>query len=292
MFDAIAGNRRQSYLLLALMVLLLAGVAYVFGLYFELGHWVAIPALLLALMMAWGSYYYSDRIVLSMSQARPATKEKEPYLWHTVEGLSIAAGIPAPRCYVIEDSAPNAFATGRDPQHAAIAVTRGLLEKMNRLELEGVVAHEMAHVGNYDIRFMTLVTVLVGTVVLLSDWMLRSMWYGRRRSSRRGGHPILLLIGLVFVILSPIIAEMMKLALSRRREFLADATGAKLTRYPEGLASALEKLAADTEPLEVANKATAHLYIINPLTEHKGWVNKLFTTHPPMEERVARLRGM
>ena len=292
MFDAIAGNRRQSYVLLALVVLLLAGVVYVFGLYFQLGHWVAVPALIFALGMTWGSYYYSDKIVLSMSQAHPATREDEPYLVNTVEGLSIAAGLPVPRCYVIEDSAPNAFATGRDPQHAAIAVTRGLLEKMNRLELEGVIAHEMSHVGNYDIRFMTLVTVLVGTVVLLSDWMLRARWYGRRRSSGGGGHPILLLIGLVFVILSPIIAEMMKLALSRRREFLADATGAKLTRYPEGLASALEKLAADTEPLEVANKATAHLYIINPLTEHKGWTNKLFSTHPPMEERVARLRGM
>jgi len=291
MFDAISGNRRQSYLLLALVVLLLAGVAYVFGLYFELGHWVAVPALLFALAMTWGSYYYSDKIVLSMSQAHPATREEEPYLVNTVEGLSIAAGLPPPKCYIIEDSAPNAFATGRDPQHAAIAVTRGLLEKMNRLELEGVVAHEMSHIGNYDIRFMTLVTVLVGTVVLLSDWMLRARWYGGRKS-RGGGNPILLLIGLVFVILSPIIAQMMKLALSRRREFLADATGAKLTRYPEGLASALEKLAADTEPLEVANKATAHLYIINPLTEHKGWTNKLFSTHPPMEERVARLRGM
>ncbi|HUU54576.1 MAG TPA: M48 family metallopeptidase [Armatimonadota bacterium] len=291
MFDAIAGNRRQSYVLLSVVVLLIAGVGYVFGLYFELGRWFVAPAVAFALLMAWGSYYYSDSIVLSMSQAHPATREKEPYLWNTVEGLSIAAGLPVPRCYIIEDSAPNAFATGRDPQHAAIAVTRGLLEKMNRMELEGVIAHEMSHVGNYDIRFMTLVTVLVGTVVLLSDWMLRARWYGGRRSRGRG-HPILLLIGLVFVILSPIIAELMKLALSRRREFLADATAAKLTRYPEGLANALEKLAADTEPLEVANKATAHLYIINPLTEHKGWANKLFSTHPPLEERVARLRGM
>ncbi len=253
---------------------------------------MAVPALLFALMMAWGSYYYSDRIVLGMSQAHPVEKKEEPYLWNTVEGLSIAAGLPAPRLYLIEDSAPNAFATGRDPQHAAIAVTRGLLEKMDRLELEGVVGHEMSHIGNYDIRFMTLVTVLVGTVVLLSDWMLRSLWYGRRRGGRSRGHPILLLVGLAFVILSPIIAQSMKLALSRRREFLADATGAMLTRYPEGLASALEKLAADTEPLEVANKATAHLYIINPLTEHKGWANTMFSTHPPVEERVKRLRAM
>jgi heat shock protein HtpX len=293
MFDAIASNRRRSYLLLFVVVLLIVGVAYVFGLYYELGHWVAIPAAVFALMATWGGYYYSDKIVLSMSQARPVTKREEPYLWNTVEGLSIAAGLPMPRLYVIEDTAPNAFATGRDPQHAAIAVTRGLLDKMNRLELEGVIAHEMSHVQNYDIRFMTLVTVLVGTVVLLSDWMLRSLFYRRRRSSSKsGGNPILLLIGLVFVILSPIIARLMQMAVSRRREYLADASGAKLTRYPEGLANALEKLGADTEPLEVANKATAHLYIINPLTEHRGRVNRLFTTHPPLDDRVKRLREM
>ncbi len=293
MFDAIASNRRRSYLLLLVVVLLIVGVAYVFGMYYELGHWVVIPAVVFALMATWASYYYSDKIVLSMSQARPVTGAEEPYLWNTVEGLSIAAGMPMPRLYVIEDSAPNAFATGRDPQHAAIAVTRGLLDKMNRLELEGVVAHEMSHIQNYDIRFMTLVTVLVGTVVLLSDWMLRSLWYRRRRrSSRSGGNPILLLIGLVFVVLSPIIARLMQMALSRQREYLADASGAKLTRYPEGLASALEKLGADTDPLEVANKATAHLYIINPLTEHRGRINRLFTTHPPIEDRVSRLREM
>jgi len=199
-----------------------------------------------------------------------------------------------PRPYIIEDSAPNAFATGRDPQHAAIAVTRGLLDKLNGLELEGVVAHEAAHVQNYDIRLMTLVTVLVGTVVLLSDWMMRSLWYGgrrRRRSAGRGGGNPLVLIGLVFVILSPIIARRMRSALSRQREFPADASGALLTRYPEGLASALEKLTADKEPLGVANTATAHLYIINPLAEYRGKLNSLFSTHPPLDERVKRLRG-
>jgi heat shock protein HtpX len=244
--------------------------------------------------MSWGSYYYSDQIVLSMSGASPVTKEQEPYLWNTVEGLSLAAGVPMPRLYVIEDSAPNAFATGRDPHHAALAVTRGLLDKMNRLELEGVVGHEMAHIRDYDIRFMMLVTVLVGTVVLLSDWMTRSLWYGggRRRSGRGGGGGLLLVIGLVFVVLSPIIAQAMQLAISRRREFLADAEGARLTRYPEGLASALEKIAADTDPLEVANKATAHLYIYNPLRDHGGWLNSLFSTHPPVEERIKRLREM
>jgi heat shock protein HtpX len=294
MFDEIAGNRRRSYLLLFVFVLLIAGIVYAFGLYFELGHYFVVPAVVLALLMSWGSYYYSDKIVLAMSSAKAVTREQEPYLWNTLEGLSIAAGLPMPRPYIVEDSAPNAFATGRDPQHAAIAVTRGLLEKLNRLELEGVVAHEMSHVQNYDIRFMTLVTVLVGTVVLLSDWMMRSLWYGggrRRKSGSKGGNP-LALIALIFVILSPIIAQLMRFALSRQREFLADASGALLTRYPEGLASALEKLTADKEPLEVANKATAHLYIINPLTEHRGKLNSLFSTHPPIEERVERLRGM
>jgi heat shock protein HtpX len=297
MFDQIASNRRRSYLLVFVFVVLIAGLVYVFGLLFDLGHYFVIPAVVFAILMSWGGYYYSDKIVLSMSGAKPVVREQEPYLWNTVEGLSIAAGLPMPRPYIIEDSAPNAFATGRDPQRAAIAVTRGLLDKLNRLELEGVIAHEMSHIKNYDIRLMTLVTVLVGTIVLLSDWMMRGLWYGggRRRSSSKGGGGaggILLLIGLLFVILSPIIAQLMRFALSRQREFLADASGAQLTRYPEGLASALEKLTADTEPLEVANKATAHLYIINPLTEHRGKLNSLFRTHPPLEERVKRLRGM
>ena len=296
MYDQIASNKRRSYLLIAFFMLMVVAIGYVFSQYSRLGYPAMAAALIFATLMSWGGYYYSDRIVLAMSGAKPVAREEQPYLWNTVEGLSLASGLPMPRLYLIEDTAPNAFATGRDPQHAAIAVTRGLLDKLNRLELEGVIGHEMAHIRDYDIRFMTLVSVLVGTVVLLSDWMLRSMWYGggRRRSGRGGGGGggILMLIGLIFVILSPIIAQLMQLALSRRREFLADAEGARLTRYPEGLASALEKLAADTEPLEVANKATAHLYIINPLTEHKGWVNNLFGTHPPIEERVKRLREM
>ena len=296
MYDQIAGNKRRSYLLIFVFILIVAGIGHVFSLYTQWGHGALVAAVVIAIAMSWGSYYYSDRIVLGMSGAKAVTREQEPYLWNAVEGLSLAAGLPMPRLHIIEDSAPNAFATGRDPQHAAFAVTRGLLEKMNRLELEGVVGHEMAHIRDYDIRFMMLVSVLVGTTVLLSDCMLRSLWYGggrRRSSSGRGGAGgVLMLIGLVFVILSPIIAQLMQLAVSRQREFLADAEGARLTRYPEGLASALEKIAADTEPLEVANKATAHLYIYNPLRDHKGWMNSLFSTHPPVEERIKRLRGM
>jgi heat shock protein HtpX len=298
MYEAIAGNKRRSWLLIFIFVLIIVGIAFVVGLYTDFGEYLMIPAFAFAAFTSWASYYYSDRIVLSMSQARPVTHEQEPHLWNVVEGLSIAAGLPMPKLYIIEDTAPNAFATGRDPQHAALAVTRGLLEKLNRVELEGVVAHEMSHIQNYDIRFMTLVAVLVGTIVLLADWVLRSLWWGGgRRSSRRssgggGASAILLVIGLVFLILSPIIAQLMQFALSRRREYLADASGAMLTRYPEGLASALEKIAADTEPLEVANKATAHLYIYNPLRDHRGWLNNLFSTHPPIEDRVARLRAM
>jgi heat shock protein HtpX len=294
MFDAIASNQRNSFLLLLLAGILLAGLVFAVGYYFELGEWFIVPAVLVSLGLTWSSYYYSDRIVLSMSHAKPVTKLEEPYLYNTVEALSIAAGVPPPKPYIIEDSAPNAFATGRDPQHAAIAVTRGLLEKLNRLELEGVIAHEMSHVKNYDVRFMTLVAVLIGSIVLLSDWSLRSMWYGGggRRRGRGGGNAILLIVALVFIILSPIIAQLMQFALSRQREYLADASGATLTRYPEGLASALEKIAADTEPLEVANKATAHLYIYNPLRDYKkSFLNNLFSTHPPVEERIKRLRG-
>ena len=296
MYDQIAGNKRRSYLLIFVFILIVAGIGHVFSLYTQWGHGALVAAVVIAIAMSWGSYYYSDRIVLGMSGAKAVTREQESSLWNAVEGLSLAAGLPMPRLHIIEDSAPNAFATGRDPQHAAFAVTRGLLEKMNRLELEGVVGHEMAHIRDYDIRFMMLVSVLVGTTVLLSDWMLRSLWYGggrRRSSSGRGGAGgVLMLIGLVFVILSPIIAQLMQLAVSRQREFLADAEGARLTRYPEGLASALEKIAADTEKLEVANKATAPLYIADPLKDHGGRMNSLFSTHPPVEERIKRLRGM
>jgi heat shock protein HtpX len=212
---------------------------------------------------------------------------------NSVEGLAIAAGIPTPRIYVIDDSAPNAFATGRNPSNAVIAITTGLMQKLNRVELEGVIGHEMAHIKDYDIRLVTLVAVLAGTVVLISDWMLRSMWYGSRRSRRRSeGAPIIMLLALVAALLAPVVATLIRLALSRSREYLADAQGAMLTRYPDGLASALGKIASDTEPLEAANKATAHMYIVNPLKDVGGTLNVLFSTHPPIEERVRRLEEM
>ncbi|HUT74624.1 MAG TPA: M48 family metallopeptidase [Armatimonadota bacterium] len=293
MYEAIAANRNKSLLVMIVFVVIIVGLGYVFGELTDFGYAAPAVALVFAIISVFGSYYYSDRIVLAMSRARPATKEQYCQLYNAVEGLSIAAGVPMPRLYVIEDSAPNAFATGRDPQHAAVAVTTGLLTKLDRYELEGVIGHELAHVADYDIRFMTIVAVMVGMIALISDWMMRYFYWGGGRSRRRGGGSgIIALVGLALAILAPIVAVLMQLALSRSREYLADAQGGMFTRYPEGLASALEKLAADTEPLEVANKATAHLYIINPLTEHKGKINSLFSTHPPIQDRIRRLREM
>lgn len=250
-----------------------------------------IAALVVAMNISFVTFFYGDKMVLGISRARPVDRRKNPYLANVVEGLAIAAGIPVPKAYIIEDSAPNAFATGKDPKNSSIAVTTGLLDKLNRLELEGVIAHEMSHIKNYDIRYATLVAILVGTVALLSDWMRRSFFYRGRKKDKSGGG-IIVIIALILAILAPIIAQLIRLALSRQREYLADANGALLTRYPEGLASALEKISEDIEPLEAANKATAHLYIINPLLEHRGKLNSLFSTHPPVEERIKRLRAM
>jgi heat shock protein HtpX len=235
-----------------------------------------------------------------MSGAHPADGPEYAHLVNSVEGIAIAAGLPKPRVYVIDDSAPNAFATGRDPEHAVVCVTTGLFEKMNRVELEGVIGHEMSHIKNYDIRFSTMVVVMVGIIALLSDWFLRSLWWGGgMRSERRdddndrgGSSAIWMIVGIVVAILAPISALLMQAVLSRQREYLADANGALLTRYPEGLASALEKIAGDSEPLEAANKATAALYICNPLKDIGGAVNNLFDTHPPIEERIRRLKEM
>lgn len=243
------------------------------------------------------SYYYADQITLAISDAHEIDLKSNQDLYRVVENLTIAAGLPMPRVYIIDDSAMNAFATGRDPKHAVVCVTSGLLQRMNKTELEGVLAHELSHVGNYDIRFMTLVVVLVGIITLLADWMLRASFFGGRRRNNDGNlGAILMIVGLVFTILSPIIAMLIQLAVSRKREYLADASGALLTRYPEGLASALEKIAADNEPLESANKATAHLYIANPLKGEDGstrsWFAGLFDTHPPIADRIKRLREM
>jgi heat shock protein HtpX len=294
-YEAAASNRWRTLLLIAVFTALVAVLAYFVGEYFVPGGGTA--ALPFALAISTGgalvSYFAGDKLILAQSQARELGPSEEPQLRNIVEALALGLGVPTPKIYVLEDSAPNAFATGRDPQHASIAVTRGLLDKLDRTELEGVIAHELSHVGNRDIRVMVLVTVLVGTVALLADWMWRSMFWGRGRDrDRGGGGAIIAVIAIGLAVLTPIIATLIQLAVSRQREYLADASGALLTRYPPGLASALRKIAADKEPLEVANKATAALYIANPLKDAPAFFDHLFDTHPPIEERIKRLEAM
>ena len=293
-YDAAAANRWRTLALIAVFTALIAILGYFVGEYFSPGGGVAV--LPFALALAFGSslvsYFAGDKLILAQSQARELAANEEPQLHNVVETLAIGLGMPTPRLFLIEDSAPNAFATGRDPRHASVVVTRGLLDKMDRTELEGVIAHELSHVGNRDIRVMLLVTVLVGTVALLADWMWRSMFWGRGRRDRSGGNAIIMVVAIALAVLTPIIATLIQLAVSRQREYLADASGALLTRYPPGLASALRKIAADPEPLEVANKATAALYIANPLKDAPAFFDHLFDTHPPIEERIKRLEAM
>jgi heat shock protein HtpX len=297
MYDAQAQNRWRTVLLIFFFTLIVVAIAFVFGDIFGGSTSAGVVFIPVAIAFSAGSslfsYFAGDKLVLAQSRAQEVPDGDEKVLRDVVETLALGLGIPTPKLYVIEDPAPNAFATGRDPQHASVAVTRGLLETMDRSELEGVIAHELSHVGNRDIRVMLLVTVLVGTVALLSDWLLRSMWWGgRSRDRNNSGGGILLLVGIVLAILTPIIATLIQLAVSRQREYLADASGAFLTRYPEGLASALRKIAADQHVLSVANKATASLYIANPLKDHPFQFDGLFDTHPPIEERIKRLEAM
>lgn len=296
-YEQIDSNKRRSFLIMVLFIVFVVGVVWVFNQAFDFGPGAVGLALIFSGMMSFASYYWSDKIILSISGARPASK-KTDYMFYTVaENLSLAAKIPTPRLYVIDDTALNAFATGRDPQHAVVCATTGLLQQLNRTELEGVIGHELTHVANYDIRLMSVVTVLVGLITLLADWLFRSMrWGGRRRDDNdRGLGVIFMVIAIVLAILSPLIANLIQLAISRRREFSADAGSVMLTRQPSGLISALSKLAGDREPLEAANKATAHLYIVNPLKNlHQGigWFSGLFNTHPPIEERIKILKEM
>ena len=297
LYDAIAANRVRTVVLILAFAGLVAALAYVVGEYLAPGGGIALVPI--SLLVSGGSalisYLAGDKIVLAQSAARELGPDEEKVLRNVVESLVLGLGIPVPRLYLIEDSAPNAFATGRDPKHASVAVTRGLLDKLDRTELEGVIAHELSHIGNRDIRVMLLVTVLVGMVALLADWMLRSMAWsggGRRKSRESGGGGIIIVLALVLALLTPVIASLIQLAVSRQREYLADASGALLTRYPAGLASALRKIDADQEPLEVANKATASLYLANPLKDRRALFDGLFNTHPPIAERIKRLEAM
>ena len=297
-YEQVDSNKRKSAAVIIVFTLFVVGVAWVFG--EALGYGLSFVgwALIFSGIMSYSSYYYSDKIILGLSGARPADRKRDFQFYTVSENLAMAAHLPKPRLYVIEDTAMNAFATGRDPEHAVICVTTGLLAKLDRTELEGVVSHELSHVGNYDIRLMAIVSILVGLVTLLADWFLRATFWGRGNRDNRDNNQlqmIFMVIGLILALLSPLISQLIQLAISRRREFLADASGVKLTRFPDGLARALAKIGADKEPLEAANKATAHLYIANPLKNHHdsiGWFSGLFNPPPPVTERIAALKQM
>lgn len=297
-YDFVAANKRRSAVLIAVFIVVIGLVGYAFMKLLETGPAGLVIAIMIAVIMSLVGYYNGDKIALATAGAQGPLKPGEnDYLYRLVENLCIANGQPMPAIYVINDPQINAFATGRDPQRASIAVTTGAMERLENEELEGVLAHELSHVKNYDVRYMTLVAILVGILTLLSQYFWRaSFWGGRRRSNDSGGgqlQAILMIVGLVLLILAPIIGQLIQLAVSRKREFLADASGALLTRYPEGLARALEKIdASTTAPLHSANNATAHLYISNPFGPRAGGVSKLFSTHPPIAERVAALRAM
>lgn len=302
MYEQIAANKRRTVFMIAGFVLLVFAVVTVINFFTRFGIIGFVIAFVIAAGGSFLSYYNSDKVALAMSRAQPADPKTYARYHNLVEGLCIAAGLPKPRLYVINDTAPNAFATGRNPQHAAIAVTTGLLEKMNRVELEGVLAHELSHVKNYDTLVMTLAVTMVGIIALLSDFFLRFMFWGGGRSNRNdnnNGGPlgiILVVFGLLLLVLAPIIAALMQMAISRRREYQADASGVLLTRYPPGLISALEKLREDHTVIHTASKATAHLWIESPLDEDtpgtRSKFNHMFDTHPPLEDRIRILKAL
>lgn len=288
MFEVVDKNKFKTKVIAFFFFLLLAAVVYVFCEYFELGV-LSIPiAVIVSVFSTFGSYYFSDKIVLSISQARPADQAEDRRVKDSVEGLCIAAGgLPLPRVYIIDDSAPNAFATGRNPENAVICVTTGLLEKLDSYELEAVLAHELAHIKNYDILLSAVATVMVGIVSLLADWFFRMGFRSRGRKSNAS--IIIAVFGLLLMILSPFIAQLMRLALSRNREYLADATAIELCRNPDALINALKKISGDPEPLEAANKATANMYIVSPF---KNLTSRLFSTHPPIEDRIEAIKNI
>jgi heat shock protein HtpX len=296
-YEQISRNKWRSFLLILVVLVLAGGIGYLFGYLFQAGPVGLVLALGIAAVGSWSSYMYGDRLVLRVSRAQPAAREQYPKLHNIVEGLCIAAGMPVPAIYVIPEEAPNAFATGRNPEHASIAVTDGLLKTLNRVELEGVVAHELSHVKNRDILVGTLTATLVGVVVLLTGWMRWGLFWGGGRGRGRGGggNPIILIVALVAMILAPLAAQLIRFGVSRRREYLADADGALLTRYPPGLAAALRKIGSATNTMRVANNATAHLWFSQPsraVGEGHSRIERLFSTHPPIEERIKALEEM
>ena len=304
MYEQISRNRVKTYFIIAFFLIFIGAIGYFIGIYIDYRYQVSdnfsilimLFALIIAVITSFASYYNSDKIVLGLTRAKPVTRDEDPRVYFIVEGLSIAAGIPMPRIYVIEDNALNAFATGRNPEKGVIVFTRGLIDNLNDQELKGVAAHELSHIKNYDILLGTIIVVLVGMITIISNILLRSFFFGgRRRSSRSSGGVlslVLLIIGVILILLSPLIATIIRLAISRNREFLADSSGALITRYPAGLASALKKISAQSE-VKTANNATAHLFISNPVGKKTaGILKNLFNTHPPVEERIKRLEQM
>lgn len=295
MYSQIDSNKRKTWFLMTFFGVFIIGIGWFLDYYYQGGTSILIFAVIVSIITSLTSYYGSDKMALWSTGAKEIKKEDNPYVYRMVENLCIAAGVPTPKVHIIDSPALNAFATGRDPEHASIAFTTGIINALENEELEGVIAHELSHIKNYDIRLMTVVVVLVGIIALVGDFFIRTQLFGRgRRSSsdREGGNAgmIIAIIGLVFMILSPIIAEIIKLAISRKREYLADASGALLTRYPEGLARALEKISASSVPLQTASTATAHLFISNPFNRKN--ISNLFSTHPPIANRIAELRKM
>jgi len=295
-YNVVASNKWKTVLIMVLFVLFITTAGFIYGKASGgLGLSYAAIAFIFALFSSVGSYFFSDKLVLATTGAKKIEKIDNPEVFNIVENLAIAAGLPMPSVYIVNDPSPNAFATGRDPKHAVVAVTTGILERLNKSELEGVIAHELSHVKNFDIRLMAIVAILVGFIAILGDFFMRSLWFrGSDRDNDNRSSGIFLIIGIVFAILSPIIAMLIQLAISRKREFLADASGSLLTRYPEGLANALEKIAADPTPTRSATPATAHLFFSNPFKDKKSasWFASLFNTHPPLEERIKILREM
>ena len=295
MLENINKNKRESYLIVSIFVIVVALIIYYICIALDLGPVSIVIAMLFSIISAWTSYYYSDKIVLTLNRARPATKEEYLRLVNILDSLVVASGLSTtPKLYVVEDVQPNAFATGRNPENSVICVTTGLLDKLEYYELEGVLAHELAHIKNYDILLSTIVTVMVGFVVMISDMFSRLLfWGGKDSDDDRNGNAILMLIGLIFVILSPIFGKLMQLAISRKREFLADATAIEITRNPDGLISALQKISGDPNELKTANKSTAHMYIASPFKQkNKKKSSNLWSTHPSTEDRIEALRNI
>ena len=290
-YSAISSNKWKTWIIMVLFVVFITTLVYVLAKAFGFNLSLVGFSFIIAGLMSLGSYYYSDKLVLATAGAQKVSKAEYPEYYRIVENLALGSGLPMPKIYVINDPSPNAFATGRSPKNAVVCATTGLLSALSEIELEGVIAHELSHIKNLDIRLMAIVAILVGSVAILADIFMRSLWFsGNNRDNR--GNQIFLIIGVVFAILSPIIATLIQLAVSRKREFLADASGSLLTRYPEGLASALEKISKSRIPLRTANNATAHLFISNPFGKTSHFLSSLFNTHPPIEERIKILRSM